>query len=783
MDDLPFVLRDNELDLLFYSVLSRDNNSRSIIINGDSGTGKSYLVKKVTFECIEENSIHYSLYFDIAKDSFTTSLFFETLMYYSWTQQNASFYNPTKISIQDSFSNFIKKYSLKKTILRKLFKTISSSIELLPYFGKPITCILPESDDNEHSNDPTPNIAFTFFKYIETIAKKKRIVISIDNYQFLDRSTRILFENLLNNIQENIVLIVIDRTICNTKNIELLRCYSDNQQEISLANFDLNETKEMISVALSDKIVGMDFITDCYKNTNGNLKEIELLIQAYKTKGDFSNSRIPIRKIHETISNLNEIDKYLLIIAGFFPAGLKKDIVFKIVSRSFLCKEIDVVTTIKELITLGYLIINSKNGELVKPTHEKIITSIKKAITDEEFIEIHQMLLTAFEDILSEYKKQKEYSYLLHCFVGISNITYLRNKVNYLIELIDIQYNENLYQYIVTIYKQIPEAVSLLPEYSILKILDSIQKTSEFYIGLSLISQIKNKNLVSNTNYKLYYAKYLIQTYQYHDALEIINSISCKNESYILYKLNILQHLGKNSEAKALLSTLILNKASIHYTYIAFRNSAHLFSYDEAIYNISKAKTYFEEKGSSFAVATCHNNLGVVFLWNNEIEHAELMFFNAIEMFLNINSNEIFEPYCNLAVIEAIKGNYTYSRDFFQKSQHYVSENLKFDYILLKHNSFALELIEKGINAFSYLNEYLNLSTMSKQIGDPWLTFQIEYNLNIIRKNNNEKIKKLNPNILRGLLNRINTGQEVLINSTLDHNTKILFSLSPHWRY
>ena len=51
------------------------------------------------------------------------------------------------------------------------------------------------------------------------------------------------------------------------------------------------------------------------------------------------------------------------------------------------------------------------------------------------------------------------------------------------------------------------------------------------------------------------------------------------------------------------------------YHYIILRNSGHLFDFQTAYENISKALEYFQSINNAFVESTCLNNIGILYLY------------------------------------------------------------------------------------------------------------------------------------------------------------------------
>ncbi len=748
-----------------------------LVIEGNSGTGKTYFAKHLIHSIYEENNEITSIYIDLNSDEFTTLLFAESLIYTAWEQQELDFNHLLNINKKKTFFHFLKNSNLKRRAIESIVNVVSNSVELLPSFGKPLKGLFPKNLFTKNRNDPTPDVMITLCKYLEFITKENNAYLIIDNYQFLPIHTKTLFESHVSKIHHSLNLVIINRTDTISEKLGVKSLFIKDHSILRFESFCLKEVQQLVSMSLDLKQNEIEIFSKfCFEKTKGNLKEIELLLKTYRDPTKKEN----IFDIKETISFLPYIKKYLVTIVSLFPAGMKKQYVFEFLKYILDGNDQTVIEeTINDLIKIGYIIVNSKNGQLIKPAHEKIITSSQKGLSDSEIVQIRQDLMCVMEDILNRGTTLRDYSYLLHCFVGIFTVEQYKNKLNYVIRLFDIQYKNNMYHYIVMIFKEYKEIITLLPEISIFQMLDSFQKTSEIYLGLEAISLIKDLEVSKKDKISLYKVKYLTQSYNFQEALEIINELNPENEEVLLYKLNIYQHLCMDNEAKIIIRGLNYQQSDSYH--VILRNSAHYFNYEDAVRNLKKVYNYFNQKNFIFGKSSAINNLAVVHIWKGNLIEAEELLNKSIDLFNQINSNEVFEPLCNMAALCVLNKNYTKARSYVDMAITAYPKSLLFDQIMLSNNLLTIQLALKEIELQEMRRELIHLYNSATTIGDPWLRFQVCYNLlSIENKLNIENSYDISGYLLKKLENKEETGMEVIINV---NEINLLFSLSPHWRY
>jgi hypothetical protein len=485
---------------------------------------------------------------------------------------------------------------------------------------------------------------------------------------------------------------------------------------------------------------------------------------------------------------LPEVEKYIIIMISLFPSGMKLDYIIDIIKRSLIIdSKNEILDNINTLRILGYIIVNSSSGDLVKPAHEKIITSIKKLLNNDDYLEIYNNLLLNIEEIISSKAMSKNELYLLNCLIGLFTANQLQEKIGYVIRAITINYQQCLYNYIDLLYPDIREVLTILPNDCIIKILDSFQKTSNFYNGLEMITILKN-TLGLTIEYNLFYAKFLTQTYQFYEALAVLEEMN-HTDSVILYKMNIYQHLYNDAKAKHLLSILVQNNKDVNSLsdeyYIALRNTAHYFSYEEAVLNLNRVNDFFRRKGFLFGEATANNNLGVIYLWAYELDKAKRLLLRANNIFEKIGSNELFESQINLGVLAYLESDYKAAIKHMENAEMHVPKSLWMDVLIIHVNKILCLIAARMITVDIAFDELCELYPKIGGCQDPWVKFQVLYNTAAIAKLA-DKIPPEDPdeNIERSLKSKEFTRFDILALLTYDDTpVNISLSMSPNWRY
>lgn len=121
-------------------------------------------------------------------------------------------------------------------------------------------------------------------------------------------------------------------------------------------------------------------------------------------------------------------------------------------------------------------------------------------------------------------------------------------------------------------------------------------------------------------------SKFKLQMYNYDESIEIIKQNLNSYEAWNVY-LNALQHMRKDEVVKKQIENL-KNKYPEYYDeeyyIIILRNSGHLFSYKDSLSNLEKCIEYFTIHDNQFALSTCYNNIGLVHLYNYDVDCNEI---------------------------------------------------------------------------------------------------------------------------------------------------------------
>lgn len=223
-----------------------DSASKSIIIYGDSGTGKTSIAKDYISKIItsKEKEEYLIASINLIDDDITPSVFFELLIFILWNGEIHSPEDTISISKQDSFRKFLNSKRKYKKLTKALFYSVQTLISTIPTYGAQVSDFMGKIY--------APNASFEISKtellqkYLSKISRKKRVILLVDNYQFMLPQIRFLLESMIGSINKNITLISIFRV---GEFIEFQDpiCFNQNKYKIHTKNFDEPQTLQIIN--------------------------------------------------------------------------------------------------------------------------------------------------------------------------------------------------------------------------------------------------------------------------------------------------------------------------------------------------------------------------------------------------------------------------------------------------------------------------------------------------------------------------------------------------------
>lgn len=782
--DLKHFKREEETKIQEY--LSNKLKIKHISLFGTSGVGKSEIVYQMLnyLHSKEDYKNFPIIHVDCAMlgDDVTKKTLLNYISYKTLKKHEPNSNDYTFIQSKKCFLTYLKSADYKEDIKQNVKKTIVTSLALLSNIGHTASEIL--NFDNTKMIDNFQNTEYVIEDYIVNSLSKKGIVFFLDNIHHLSNDVVHSLFDIFQSISGPTSILFTAYTIKTNKEIthELLKqqCIYNESLSLIIENVKIEDFIEICKENLDSDVYRNVYhnINDLYNLTQcGNMKEIDELIFQVKANGVKYINEIPTLL---AIQALDEAKKDIIDLVSIFPEGVRINIIKRIVSYNNGCSEKQIEQSISKLQKTKFLL--EGDNSTLKLKHDKYAEAssknIETGLEEERFINLINSCKKILNDILYEDISDSDFVFCINALSEFKVQFNLIYHLGVLEKYLDILYTNFKYDQICKFYKGFIDSANtaqvamLLPFKSIIQILDSHQKTSKFVEGIEII-----KELDDYYNIDFYKSKFLLQSYRYEDAIAIIENKLCNYESWSIY-LNALQHKREDDLVKEKVKYLISmeNKYDdVEYYYVILRNTGHLFDFDTSINNLNQALSYFKVNGNEYAIATCQNNIGIVYLYSYKedgyVSKAETYFKQAIKKMKELNSKEEYQPLMNIGLCFLLKNNFELANIYFEESLKTIPKNLSFDILKVKVNIAICQLNLKQLKSDDFIKTLSEYYLEADNLPDPWIKLLCYYNIQIIRKKQIINLKDL-PFLYPGRINVYGIFYK-----------KFMLGVSPHWRY
>lgn len=787
----------NEEKIIYEKIcnLNIDEKGNEIIMYGESGVGKTTIVNSVidTILSLKEQSKYQVLYYDASKQipELTKENFYNSLIYKTLTEKKCSPKDKTKIDKTKTFISYLDKSSYKESIKNNIKQSLILSLSLVPYIGSTINNIL--SIDTKDFKQIYFDNSNYFVEYINKIAKSGLIFI-FDNANYIpeellnelcsqidfDSKISLILINSIDDIQ-NLTYDEIKKQkyIKNTYTITINKISFEEFKEICKDNFSL-ETYEKMARLLKSYYMYVEY---------GNFRLIDEFYFRITNLGLESINDSPLI---ENIYDMDEIKQNILDLLTIFSSSVKEELINKIISLNDFCEKEKVEKSLSELVNNKYIVKNENSAYGIE--HNKIITANYELSKLDDNQERHMELYNSCKEILTKelYEDISDADFVF-CITELLKINNQFDIVKHIgiiskyIKILDMKYK---YLDICMLINRIIDnsndinIVLLFPIGILVKVLNAYQKTSNFANGYKLAEAIHNSYDITT-----YMSKFKLQMYNYDESIEIIKQNLNSYEAWNVY-LNALQHMRKDEVVKKQIENL-KNKYPEYYDeeyyIIILRNSGHLFSYKDSLSNLEKCIEYFTIHDNQFALSTCYNNIGLVHLYNydvdcNEITISKNYFKKARNIMKELHSKEEYQSLFNIGLTYLCENNYTLAESYFDKSINITPQVLTFDLEKFICTKYLCQMFNNKIDAIEcrdlICDHYLNIESQN----DPWIKYMFDYNIEAL----NSIINNCEPNYNSIIKSYCGNPYKYGLNYTFRNdkfNIKFIMAVSPHWRY
>ena len=606
--------RIEENDILTY--VADHNSMGHISVFGFSGTGKTEIITS-SIKLLHEGD-YYSdytiLHYDASQlsEDCTKELFYNLLLYKLLQRSNSNDINQTYVTENNTFLSFLEKSSYKEEVKNNAKKTLIASLSLLPTVGPLIYKLLNTNGDNSIKDYHTNQ--YLFSEYLNYLSTTTGLIVFIDNIQYIPEELINEFYEIFRQLEGHMLLFTsytLKPDMIITRRLIEKYIIDNNALVLRIENISLDVFEEICSQNLNQKqyYTVKERLEYLYTLVQyGNMREIdELIFQINQNGIDYINDTPTL----QGVKALDEIKKDIIDLAALFPEGIKLSFIKRIIKYNHGCTERQLCQSISNLCKMKYILIGE--NDTLRVEHEKISQASRQnleyAEEEERFTELIHSCEKVFADILYEPIDDSDFVFCVNGIMEFEKQFNFLKHLGVLEKYINILYSKFRYFQICQLYRDLSHNIKdgdkialLFPICSIIQILDSFQKTSCFSEGLAI-----SKQLSCFYNMELYKAKFLLQSYHYQEAIDVLKNRLNNYESWSIY-LNALQHLRRDCEVKENILSLNSNPnqySDIEYYYIILRNSGHLFEFDKAVANLQQALEYFQSLNANYAQTEC----------------------------------------------------------------------------------------------------------------------------------------------------------------------------------
>lgn len=727
---IPYLRRSNELavGLTHLLLASSSEHSRLLIVQGDSGTGKTSFAKELARRLLAESPADpLCLYIDVPNDDYQSADILRYLMTLAEVPTTPTKGFPVQILESHAPSVFRRELGRRRVVGMALLRTVAEAAGSLVGLGGAVKSAL------EPGNAPTLSIDDEFYRYIKWVVKKSPVVVIVDNYQFLASSIRLSLEAIFHRLQSGVSLLLIDRTVDSASTLDPSpRIFASQSKSIALGPLQNDHVEDIVVATLGIPTEDAKRLaSDLMVKSGGIAKDIEYCLRQIHLSGSV-DEKSPIDGLAATLDRLPLIHQKYLMIATLLDGGVKPEVARNTVRRITEAYEIGSIDlALEDLLKHQYMRLNTLSGDRLRAGHERIVQAMRELAPDE----LHEQVRHALVDVLRESLESSESldneTYILHCMIGLQTARELGAHLHEVAQLLRQQHQREQFQYIATIAADLRDVLSLLPESAVTVVLDAYQKSSQFEQGLALLRHLGNEADRGQSRRLLYRVKFLAQLYEYEEALDLIPHLDQDDPWTRVYEFGVHLSTGQRDEALELLGS---PGASIPFgepDAVMARNSVSLLEPHQALERLERAEKFFRNAASKFGVATVRTNRSVVLLSRGDYSSARSELDGALAIMRELGSSEVYQPILNLGITEALCGKLDLAETLLTQAADEVPRSLILDRVKITAN-LATVRFEKGILSLEELRSaFLAEINRLGRINVPYLRRAIMRNIQL----------------------------------------------------
>lgn len=788
----PFAIRNEEVE----SSLSFLDNQipfapRVLRVFGHSGTGKSFFVRELLVKYAARHGESVVIYVDTpASDLEAAELFKrigELVSVRRLPDRRLPCHVPRKIA-----DNWRGRRTLPSfPLISYLYRVARDLLGLIPIYGQIYKALVPASLPHQ-ADDPNAHLAV--FRFLMALSRSAPVILALDNIQFLPPSILHILDEGLQDCGNYLRLIVVERLNDDPKTDWMPAAEDAIFRDITFSPATANDIREVVRAALPGVEHPKELAETVFRRSEGNLKSAWFQLKLIAERRQVSQRDKSDHSYECVIDSLHPTDQMVLRTVVVLLGGLTISTLIELFKGThFRIEAENVRIALSDLTTLGLLFINGENQNKVKIEHEIVSTVVFNLTPDGEKLELISHLVDAISGFIHRFPNDENVDVLYDRLIGIVHQSEVRCRPDlqrHLVDFIYRQNNDERFAYICGLIENsiYVDILDILPPDCIRIILDSVQKCSEFSLGLVLSENLRNHERHRETT-ALYAAKYLVQLFRYDDAKRALDQVATSRERDAV-EFNILINLCEDDDAKkvaeSVSSRLDRGEIETEYDLVILRNSGHLFETTTAAAMIDKSVRGFRRLGRHFGEATALNNLGIVEISAGQRVLAQKHLTTAQRMLASMGSSEIYQPLVNLGALALLDGNIALAKKKIEEARKVVPRLLAMDLIMLDFNDAVLNLCSGAASGPLTVDIFRKLYARATKTSDrrfieviAWFTASMEENFG------EDSGVDFSETFIRKLRNSSRAAMEVFvsIDVNVEERMEVPYILSPHWRY
>jgi tetratricopeptide (TPR) repeat protein len=570
----------------------------------------------------------------------------------------------------------------------------------VPVAGPFIKALLPQSLPSRGSvGDSTASLRF-----LTKRSRSREIFLAIDNVQFLPSAMREILTSELEEAGCRIRLVLIER-IQGDLRLEWAPAIPDAElMDVDLKNASRDEVTELVEEIIPEIDDLEEVASATFRRSGGNPKSVwfQLRLIASRRSGQ---EALPT-SYEDVILTLSPLNQAVLRFVAFGVEGLTvANLVSLLGATDLRPKPAAATSAITDLAALGLLVVNGESADRVRVEHELVTQVVTEITPEDEKLKLRAQGVAALTDVIDAGTTPGDEVVLYDRLVQIVNDVELRQKpslLSHVVQFIQIQGRQEQYGYLSGICRDSAcwGVLDLLPAITVRTLLDAIQKSSLFSVGLVTAGHLRRLGDTHKSLAYLYEAKYLVQMFLYEEAATALEHVPESKEKRAV-TFNIMLNLLQDEQAAKIAMSVyeeISEETGTEQDYLILRNSAHLFPPEDARLLVEASVNGFQALRRRFAVATGLNNLGIVELASGLIGAAREHFEASRRQLSELGSSEVYQPLVNLSAVALLREDLTAARRFLTLARDAAPSQLLQDSAMLDMNAIALEVC--GSDAF-----------------------------------------------------------------------------------